>query len=298
LQLTWFADCTTLLAIHFHSTEGATMRALLLCCVVASAICSVQAEEPAKSVPDGRRVKLYFQSIELPRTKFKALGIDVASDPATSDGKKSPQPSAPIDSTKPSMMESNAKFLQDMERWKLQGLVKRLAEFSLAVPSGVTAQFHAGGQIEYPAPPTPEEIAAQREPAHKAHEPLGTTVDFYPALKQDGTIDFELQFQYTEVDPALSVTIEGVRMPGSRRWIVRLPGFHRLTLSAGGTDFKPGQTLVVRGMVEPRVERVAQTIRRRRLGRQRRAVMVDRVNEIETVLLARVELEDDQAEEK
>jgi Flp pilus assembly secretin CpaC len=225
----------------------------------------VRADEPDSDAPEGRRVLIYVKLIQFSRTKLKTFGIDVGIRPGAPDAKKGPpHPAADI-----SIMDSDAKFLQDVKRWDEQQLVKTLAERTLLAPSGSEGKFVDGYQAPIPAPPSRKKSAG-------GFIFVGTTVDFRPVLEGDGKIKFDFRAAFVEEDGGAETTLNGVSVPGFKTQTI-----------GGAYEVKPGQTVVFRGMMENRIESTRMNDRRGRY------YMADNVNEIETVLLARVELADE-----
>jgi pilus assembly protein CpaC len=75
------------------------------------------------------------------------------------------------------------------------------------------------------------------------YKKFGTQVDFVPIVLNDGHIRLEVRPRVSEIDPARSVTIGGLTVPGLRTREVDT-----------GVELKAGQTLAIAGLVQTRTE--------------------------------------------
>lgn len=89
-----------------------------------------------------------------------------------------------------------------------EGLISILAEPNLTAVSGETASFLAGG--EYPIPVKQDDSGG----ITVEFKPFGVALDFTPTVLSDDRISIKVRPEISELDPANSVVIEGLRVPG------------------------------------------------------------------------------------
>jgi pilus assembly protein CpaC len=91
-----------------------------------------------------------------------------------------------------------------------QGLIRRLAEPTLAALSGDTAQFLAGG--EFPVPIAATSANGIVTPTIE-FKPFGVRLSFTPTVLAHGTINLRITPEVSELDFAQAVTISGTTVP-------------------------------------------------------------------------------------
>jgi pilus assembly protein CpaC len=111
-----------------------------------------------------------------------------------------------------------------------------LAEPNLVTVSGRPAQFLSGGEFPILVPQSLGTVSIE-------YKKFGTQVDFVPIVLRDGHIRLEVRPQVSEIDPARSVTVGGLTVPGLRKREVDT-----------GVELRAGQTLAIAGLVQTRTE--------------------------------------------
>jgi pilus assembly protein CpaC len=91
-----------------------------------------------------------------------------------------------------------------------QGLIRRLAEPTLAALSGDTAQFLAGG--EFPVPIAATSANGLVTPTIE-FKPFGVRLSFTPTVLSDGILNLRISPEVSELDFANAVTISGTTVP-------------------------------------------------------------------------------------
>jgi pilus assembly protein CpaC len=91
-----------------------------------------------------------------------------------------------------------------------QGLIRRLAEPTLAALSGDTAQFLAGG--EFPVPIAATSANGLVTPTIE-FKPFGVRLSFTPVVLSNGVIHLRITPEVSELDFANAVTISGTTVP-------------------------------------------------------------------------------------
>ncbi len=112
-------------------------------------------------------------------------------------------------------------------------LAKLLAEPTLVAVNGRAARFHSGGEFGYVVP------SSSLNATQVGFKPFGTQVDFVPVVLGNGNIHLEVRPTVSEVDATLGAN--GV------------PGF-RVRGADTAVEMKAGQTLVLAGLIQSRVE--------------------------------------------
>jgi Flp pilus assembly secretin CpaC len=127
--------------------------------------------------------------IELPLTKLREAGFEFA---------KLPGPAGAKDETS---------VLRVIESLKKEGLIKVLAEPTLATVSGRPATFKCGGQFPISLP-----SADGSEPAH--YQDYGTEVHLLPTVLNGETIRLAIRARISELDPERAVAAGDHAFPG------------------------------------------------------------------------------------
>lgn len=91
-----------------------------------------------------------------------------------------------------------------------KGLIRRLAEPTLAALSGDTAQFLAGG--EFPVPIAATSASGIVTPTIE-YKPFGVRLSFTPTVLANGVINLRIAPEVSELDFANAVTISGTTVP-------------------------------------------------------------------------------------
>ncbi len=89
-----------------------------------------------------------------------------------------------------------------------EGLVSVLAEPNLTAVSGETASFLAGG--EFPIPVKQDNDGG----VSIEFKPFGVALDFTPTVLADDRISIKVRPEISEIDPASSIILDGLEIPG------------------------------------------------------------------------------------
>ena len=202
-----------------------------------------------------QQVLLHVKVMEVSRTNLKELGFDFANfsgnnfTGSTISGIMSKaSPTANVFRSAASFTTSNAETLQFgivsnpsgfvgfLDALKQEDLLKVLAEPNLVTVSGRPASYLVGGEMPYPQPTGFGNISIN-------FKPFGTQIDFVPIVLGNGSVRLEVRPQVSELDPTLSITVNGTSVPGFRQRFVDT-----------GVEMKFGQTLAIAGLLQQRVE--------------------------------------------
>ncbi len=202
-----------------------------------------------------QQVLLHVKVMEVSRTNLKELGFDFANfsgnnfTGSTISGIMSKaSPTANVFRSAASFTTSNAETLQFgivsnpsgfvgfLDALKQEDLLKVLAEPNLVTVSGRPASYLVGGEMPYPQPTGFGNISIN-------FKPFGTQIDFVPIVLGNGSVRLEVRPQVSELDPTLSITVNGTSVPGFRKRFVDT-----------GVEMKFGQTLAIAGLLQQRVE--------------------------------------------
>ena len=113
------------------------------------------------------------------------------------------------------------------------GIVRTLAEPTLAAISGESAHFLVGGSFPYPVP------ASLGQPPAIQFQSYGVALNFTPVVLSEGRISLHVATEVSQLDPTTSVTIAGTTVPG-------------LTVRRADTtvEIPSGGTLAMAGMLQ------------------------------------------------
>jgi pilus assembly protein CpaC len=105
-------------------------------------------------------------------------------------------------------------FLNALET---KGFAKTLAEPTLVALSGETASFLAGGEFPVPVAQSGSGGGAGGTNAITVEfKPFGVSLGFTPTVLGDGTINMRVEPEVSAIDPAASIQLNGVSIPGVR----------------------------------------------------------------------------------
>src|SRR5699024_8482941 len=90
-----------------------------------------------------------------------------------------------------------------------EGLITVLAEPNLTAVSGQTASFLAGGEFPVPVKQDLDNMSIE-------FKPFGVALDFTPTVLADDRISLKVRPEISELDPASSVMMNGLEIPGIR----------------------------------------------------------------------------------
>ncbi len=113
------------------------------------------------------------------------------------------------------------------------GIVRTLAEPTLAAISGESAHFLVGGSFPFPVP------ASLGQPPAIQFQNYGVALNFTPVVLSEGRISLHVATEVSQLDPTNSVTIAGTTVPG-------------LTVRRADTtvEIPSGGTLAMAGMLQ------------------------------------------------
>ena len=111
-------------------------------------------------------------------------------------------------------------------------ILKVLAEPTLVTTSGRPAYFLSGGEMPIPVPQSLGTISIQ-------FRKFGTQVDFVPIVLGSGRIHLEVRPKISEIDPTVSITLNGSTIPG-----------FRTRECDTGVEMNAGQTLALAGLTD------------------------------------------------
>jgi pilus assembly protein CpaC len=134
------------------------------------------------------------------------------------------------------LVDGSDSFYGFIEALRQNNLVKVLAEPTLVAVSGRPASFNSGGEFPIIVPQSLGTVSVE-------YRQFGTRVDFVPLVLGNGNLRLEVRPQVSEIDPARSVTINNVTVPGLRTRYVDT-----------AVEMKSGQTLALAGLIQTRVE--------------------------------------------
>jgi pilus assembly protein CpaC len=240
------------------------------------------------TVGGAQQVQLHVKVMEVSRTKLRELGFDFAQISGNNIAFSgiSGLLTGAAAGTPPTMTTtSNNMFFQVvngsnaffgvLQALRQDNLMKIMADPTLVTVSGRPAKFHAGGSIPIPQPSGLGTISYMMQP-------YGTTLDFVPIVLGNGKIRLEVRPEVSEIDPSVSVTVQGTSCPG--------------LLDRGvdtGVEMQAGQTLAIAGLVQTRIEAERHEVpwigELPYIGALFRSVN-DQVNEVEDLILVTPEL--------
>jgi pilus assembly protein CpaC len=205
-------------------------------------------------VGGSQQVLLHVKVMEISRTDLKQLGFDWMNFSAGGDFVGSTasgiitkaNPTTSVFRTGAAMTTSAGEtfqfgvvnnpqgFVAFMDALKQEDLLRLLAEPNLVTVSGRPASYLVGGQMPYPQPTGFGNIAVNLRD-------FGTQIDFVPIVLGNGGVRLEVRPRVSEIDPTLSITINGTSVPGFRMREVDT-----------GVEMKFGQTLAIAGLLQKR----------------------------------------------
>jgi pilus assembly protein CpaC len=100
-----------------------------------------------------------------------------------------------------------------LDALEAKGLVTTLAEPNLVALSGETASFLAGG--EFPIPVNSESTGTGRQITVQFKQ-FGVSLSFTPTILEDGLISLIVNPEVSSIDPAASITLDNLVIPGLR----------------------------------------------------------------------------------
>lgn len=162
------------------------------------------------TVRDSHQVLLEVRFVEATRDAVKSLGVNLltqnAGDFSFQSGARLAQPSFQ------GLIEGSigaASIDASIEALEEQGVVRTLAEPNLVSMSGETASFLAGGEFPIPVRAEDNEITVE-------FRQFGVSLSFTPTVLDEGVINLKVAPEVSQIDPANTVRVGGVEVPGLR----------------------------------------------------------------------------------
>jgi len=196
-----------------------------------------------------QQILLHVKVMEVSRTKLRELGFDfwtnnksfflsstvagTAVPSASPSGVFSP---TGLETARFGIVSDNTSFFGLLDALREYDLAKVMADPTLVTVSGRPAFFNSGGEF-------PILIPAGLGTVSVDFKKFGTQVDFVPIVLGNGNIRLEVKPRVSFIDPSLSVTTQGITVPGLNVREVDT-----------GVEMKPGQTLAIAGLVQNRLE--------------------------------------------
>ena len=193
-----------------------------------------------------QQVLLHTRIMEVSRTKFRDLGVDLAiidnnSLFVNAPGNLINAPLSTLAGAQPEADAANVRiFSGDFEALiaalRRDDLVKFLAEPTVVATHGRPARFTVGGKVPYIVPSGDDAVTI-------AYEEFGTAVDFLPFVVGPGRIRLEVRPEVTEPDISRSIEAAGIVVPAfSQRYVET------------AVELQAGQTFAIAGLLQSRTE--------------------------------------------
>ncbi len=196
-----------------------------------------------------QQVQLHCKVMEVSRTKLRRMGFDFAS---LSNGDYLFSSVSGLLSTGTAtfagsggetmqfgVVGNNSSFFGYLDLLRQYDLAKVFAEPTLTTVSGRPAFFESGGQFPVPS-------GRDRDGnVTIVWKSFGTRLDFVPIVLGNGNIRLEVRPRISETDNARSVVIGNTTVPGIR-----------IRECDCGVELRAGQTLVLAGLLQHRVESI------------------------------------------
>ncbi|MCA9184564.1 MAG: pilus assembly protein N-terminal domain-containing protein [Planctomycetales bacterium] len=194
-------------------------------------------------------VLLHTKVMEVSRTKLRTAGVDwglvngndfVIQGVSGLISKQASQAGVATglggDTVRFGIVDGANNFFGFLELLRKNNLAKVLAEPTLVTTSGRPASFHSGGEFPILIPQSLGTVSVE-------YRQFGTRVDYVPFVLGNGRVRLEVRPLVSEIDPARSVTLNNVTIPGLRsRWVDT------------AVEMKAGQTLALAGLLQTRIE--------------------------------------------
>jgi pilus assembly protein CpaC len=198
-----------------------------------------------------QQILLHVKVMEVSRTKLRELGFDFWTNnksffasssvsgliaPNGSSGSFSAPATTGLDTFRFGIVSDNSAFFGLIDALRQYQLAKLMAEPTLVTVSGRPAFFNSGGEFPILVPGGLGTVSID-------FKKFGTQVDFVPIVLGNGNIRLEVKPRISFIDTTLSVTAQGITVPGLNVREVDT-----------GVEMKPGQTLAIAGLVQNRIE--------------------------------------------
>ena len=206
----------------------------------------------AITVGGAQQILLHVKVLELSRTKMRKQGIDWLNVNLSDPTQFAVQRTSGLitdflteddlivrsgsETHVAGIVNNGTGFFALIEALRQYNLAKVLAEPTLVTISGRPASFNSGGEIPIPVPSGLGTVSIE-------YRQFGTRIDFVPIVLGNGSIRLEVRPQISDVDPARTVSLNNISVPGFRtRWVDT------------AVEMKAGQTLALAGLIQTRLE--------------------------------------------
>jgi pilus assembly protein CpaC len=198
-------------------------------CVVLALSATAHGQQP----PPRPQVRVQLKIVEVSLTKVQHMGFDPAILSGNPDTKHNTNQASGNDRSFPGI-SSDTEAEKLVETLRKQNLVRVLAEPTLVAISGRTVRFVSGDKLPIPKP--------QKDGSMAIGYRHGTEVEVTSEVLGD-KVHLAVHAQLSELDNGHSVRVGKETMPGIRERAL-----------ATRAELKSGQTLVIRGLSQVRVE--------------------------------------------
>jgi pilus assembly protein CpaC len=198
-----------------------------------------------------QQILLHVKVMEVSRTKLREMGFDfwtnsnhffLASspggqiEPVGAFGSPAPSVLATPNTVRFGIVGDSTSFFGFVDALRQYQLAKVMAEPDIVTVSGRPAYFNSGGEFPILIPSGLGTVSVD-------FKKFGTQVDFVPIVLGNGNIRLEVKPRISFLDNTLSVTTQGITVPGLNVREVDT-----------GVEMKSGQTMAIAGLVQDRVE--------------------------------------------
>ncbi len=217
------------------ASSGTTDKHALLQQKLAELNC-LQSEIDALRVETGtpQQILIKVKAIEVSRTKMRQLGIDfafVSNDPKTQIPRHVGENLGLSSGSQ--ILDKSSAFFNVFDALQQKRIARVLAEPSMVVVSGRSAQFRVGGELALPAP-----AGGANAVEYKF---CGSEIDVLAVAKGENRVVINLRANLSELDESRSIEVGGMRMPSiSQRQIDT------------SVELELGQTMLLSGLLESR----------------------------------------------
>jgi len=193
-------------------------------------------------------IMLQVQVMEVSRTKLNQAGIDWAT--GFGNGFAVQSVSGLIEKTgelsevgnlgnqtiKFGILDNGNSFFGFLRLLKEKRLAKLMADPTVVAVDGRPASFSSGGEFPILIPAGPQQLGVE-------FKEFGTRLDFVAKVRGDSRIWLEVRPHISEIDPSLSVNLNGQSIPALRTRFVDT-----------AVELRAGQTLALAGLLQLRTE--------------------------------------------
>ena len=186
-----------------------------------------------------QQILLKVKVMEVSRTKLRSLGVDWQQASGSNIIRSSVASVSSLAETfRFGVVDGGDSFLAVLDALQQNNAAKVLANPAITAISGRPAKFLVGGELPIPVPSGLNQITIE-------YKKFGTQLDFLPIALGNGNVRLEVRSEVSEVDDTRSVVISGITVPAIKTSFVDT-----------GVEMKAGQTLVLAGLIQTRVDTI------------------------------------------